>query len=158
MYRHYYGRRSSWPKYVVVAGALFIAVSAVSGVAKGGSGETTTGGGGYGITDGGPNPVTSGPNVTLGMSMAAADGWTGQQATCLNWLWTHESNWDTTATNPDGGAYGIPQSLPADKMASAGADWQTDPATQIRWGLGYIQATYGNPCNAWDHEVANNWY
>jgi hypothetical protein len=158
MYR-YYGRRSSWPKYVVVAGALFVAVSAVTGVAaKGGSGETTTGGGGYGITVAGPNPITAGPNVNLGMSMAAADGWTGQQATCLNWLWTHESNWDTTATNPDGGAYGIPQSLPGDKMASAGADWMTDPATQIRWGLGYIQGTYGSPCNAWGHEVANNWY
>jgi hypothetical protein len=52
----------------------------------------------------------------------------------------------------------IPQALPGAKMASAGADWQTDPATQIRWGLGYIQATYGSPCAAWAHEESAGWY
>ena len=67
------------------------------------------------------------------------------QTTCLDWLWTRESNFETGATNPRSGAYGIPQSLPAAKMAAAGADWQTNPATQIRWGLGYIAATYGTP-------------
>ena len=73
-------------------------------------------------------------------------------------LWTRESNFETGATNPQSGAYGIPQSLPAAKMAAAGADWQTNPATQIRWGLGYIAATYGTPCGAWSHEQAAGWY
>ena len=63
-----------------------------------------------------------------------------------------------TATNPQSGAYGIPQSLPAAKMAAAGPGWQTDPATQIRWGLSYIAATYGTPCGAWSHEQAAGWY
>jgi resuscitation-promoting factor RpfB len=62
--------------------------------------------------------------------------------------------WNTAGS----GAYGIPQSLPASKMASAGADYMTDPATEIRWGLGYIRATYGDPCTAWSHEEAVSWY
>ena len=88
-----------------------------------------------------------GSNEALANCMAAAApyGWTGCQTTCLDWLWTRESNFETGATNPTSGAYGIPQSLPAAKMAAAGADWQTNPATQIRWGLGYIAATYGTP-------------
>ena len=70
----------------------------------------------------------------------------------------HESGWNVYASNPTSGAYGIPQALPGSKMASAGADWQTDAATQIRWGLGYIQSTYGSPCGAWAHEQADGWY
>jgi hypothetical protein len=76
---------------------------------------------------------------------------------CLYNLWERESSWNVYAENPSG-AYGIPQSLPGDKMASAGADWQTDAATQIRWGLGYIKEQYGNPCAAWDFEEANGYY
>ncbi len=62
-------------------------------------------------------------------------------------------------TNPVSGAYGIPQALPADKMAGAGADWQTSAATQIRWGLGYIAGRYGTPCSAWAFERSHvpNW-
>ena len=99
-----------------------------------------------------------GSNEALANCMAAADGWTGSQTTCLDWLWTRESNFETGATNQQSGAYGIPQSLPAGKMAAAGADWQTNPATQIKWGLGYIAATYGTPCAAWSHEQAADWY
>ena len=99
-----------------------------------------------------------GSNEALANCMAAADGWTGSQTACLDWLWTRESNFETGATNPTSGAYGIPQSLPAAKMAAAGADWQTSPATQIRWGLSYIAATYGTPCAAWSHEEAVSWY
>ena len=99
-----------------------------------------------------------GSNEALANCMAAADGWTGAQTACLDELWTRESNFETGATNPTSGAYGIPQSLPASKMAAAGADWQTSPATQIRWGLGYIAATYGTPCAAWSHEEAVSWY
>jgi resuscitation-promoting factor RpfB len=76
---------------------------------------------------------------------------------CLLDLWNRESGWVYDAENASG-AYGIPQALPGSKMASAGADWQTDPATQIRWGLGYIKDVYGNPCSAWAFEEANGYY
>jgi hypothetical protein len=76
---------------------------------------------------------------------------------CLNDIWTRESNWIYNAENASG-AYGIPQALPGSKMASAGPNWETDPTTQIKWGLGYIQATYGTPCNAWAFWQANGWY
>ncbi|MFC1413604.1 lytic transglycosylase domain-containing protein [Streptacidiphilus sp. N1-12] len=71
---------------------------------------------------------------------------------------SHESGWDVTATNPSSGAYGLPQALPGDKMASAGADWQTDAATQIRWALDYMNTTYGSPNQAWAFWQANSWY
>jgi hypothetical protein len=77
---------------------------------------------------------------------------------CLQDIWNRESGWRYDAENPSSGAYGIPQALPGSKMASAGADWQTNPATQIRWGLGYIKSIYGNPCNAWAFEEANGYY
>ena len=75
-------------------------------------------------------------------------------------LWTRESNWRWYAENPYSGAYGIPQSLPASKMASVGADYRTNPVTQIRWGLQYIRAAYGSPCNAlgaWNSRYPH-WY
>lgn len=103
-------------------------------------------------------PTSSGAAVNLGRTMAAARGWIGPQFDALNKLWTRESGWRWNATNPTSGAYGIPQSLPASKMASAGGDWLTNPATQIRWGLGYIAGRYGNPVSAWAHETAYNWY
>jgi resuscitation-promoting factor RpfB len=77
---------------------------------------------------------------------------------CLDDLWQRESGWLYDAENPASGAYGIPQALPGSKMASAGGDWQTDPATQIRWGLGYIQGQYGNPCAAWAFEEDHGYY
>ncbi|MFF2270154.1 ubiquitin-like domain-containing protein [Cellulosimicrobium cellulans] len=94
----------------------------------------------------------------LGQLMAAERGWTGSQWTCLEKLWTKESNWNPTADNPTSSAYGIPQSLPGSKMASKGADWATNPATQIAWGLDYIAGSYGSPCGAWSHSQATNWY
>ena len=71
------------------------------------------------------------------------------QYNCLVNLWTGESDWRWSATNASSGAYGIPQSLPASKMAQFGADYRTNPLTQIKWGLWYIEMSYGNPCNAW---------
>lgn len=91
-------------------------------------------------------------------AMLSSYGWDQGQMSCLVSLWNRESGWRANATNPSSGAYGIPQSLPGSKMASAGADWQTNPATQIRWGLGYIKATYGSPCGAWGHSQATGWY
>jgi peptidoglycan DL-endopeptidase CwlO len=88
----------------------------------------------------------------------SAYGWGQDQFLCLARLWTKESNWLTTATNPYSGAYGIAQALPAGKYSSAGGDWLTSYRTQIEWGLGYIQGRYASPCGAWDHSVATNWY
>ena len=84
--------------------------------------------------------------------------WGPSQFPYLNLLWYRESGWNPVATNPISGAFGIPQALPAVKMASAGLDWATDPYTQIIWGIGYIQATYGTPQAAWAHELAYSWY
>lgn len=75
-------------------------------------------------------------------------GWGDGEWGCLNALWVGESNWEHDATNPSSGAYGIPQSLPASKMATAGSDWKTNPITQIEWGLDYIKTSYGSPCEA----------
>lgn len=85
-------------------------------------------------------------------------GWDSTQFSCLDQLYISESNWDPSATNASSGAYGIPQSLPAEKMATAGADWRTNPATQIEWGLDYISSSYGSPCSAWSFKQGNNWY
>jgi hypothetical protein len=93
--------------------------------------------------------------------MMGSYGWdTGSQFTCLVNLWNAESGWSWSATNPYSGAYGIPQALPAYKMSSAGSDWLTNPATQIRWGMGYISGRYGDPCTAWDTFLSRSphWY
>ena len=102
-------------------------------------------------------PAASGSAQQIALAMLASYGWPSSQFACLVPLWQRESGWNVYAANPDG-AYGIPQAMPGSKMASAGPDWQTDAATQIRWGLNYIQATYGSPCAAWSHEEATGWY
>lgn len=90
--------------------------------------------------------------------MVAARGWGTGEFDCLVALWKKESGWRVNAHNKSSGAYGIPQALPGTKMASAGADWETNPATQIAWGLGYIGGRYGTPCGAWGHSQARGWY
>ncbi|WP_024819580.1 hypothetical protein [Arthrobacter sp. 31Y] len=92
------------------------------------------------------------------LSILGNYGWSAAEMTALNTLWEKESNWKTTATNASSGAYGIVQSLPAGKMASAGADWQTNYQTQIKWGLNYIKERYGSPSAALGFHLANNWY
>ena len=84
--------------------------------------------------------------------------WGPTQFAYLNLLWQQESGWNPAATNPRSGAFGIPQALPAAKMASAGRDWATNPYTQITWGIGYIKTTYQTPQAAWAHELAYGWY
>ncbi|MEV7636305.1 hypothetical protein AB0N71_09020 [Pseudarthrobacter enclensis] len=85
-------------------------------------------------------------------------GWAQDQMQCLVTLWTKESDWTTTATNASSGAYGIVQSLPAEKMASAGPDYMTNYRTQINWGLNYIKERYQSPCGALNFHLGNNWY
>lgn len=87
-----------------------------------------------------------------------AYGWTESDFNCLVKLWNRESNWRVTAKNKSSGAYGIPQALPASKMASAGSDYLTNYKTQINWGLNYIKARYGTPTAAWNHSQRKGWY
>jgi len=106
-------------------------------------------------------PAASAPSGSpqqIAEQMLSQFGWSSGQFSCLQPLWALESGWNIYASNPSSGAYGIPQALPGSKMASAGPDWQSDAATQIRWGLTYIQGTYGSPCAAWSHEEADGWY
>jgi len=97
-------------------------------------------------------------NKAIGCTMTLDAGWDLGEFSCLESLWDRESGWNETAANPSSGAYGIPQSLPGDKMASHGSDWRTNPATQIAWGLDYIEGRYGSPCGAWSHSESNGWY
>jgi hypothetical protein len=90
--------------------------------------------------------------------MLAGYGWGDDQFGCLVSLWNKESGWNYQAHNSSSGAHGIPQALPGSKMASAGADWQTNAATQVAWGLGYISGRYGSPCGAWSHSQSTGWY
>ncbi|UZN04267.1 ubiquitin-like domain-containing protein [Cellulomonas sp. S1-8] len=109
-----------------------------------------------------PDPSTvavePGTAQAMGKEMAAARGWGDDQFACLLSLWNKESGWRWNAENKSSGAYGIPQSLPGSKMASVADDWRTNPATQITWGLNYIAGRYGDPCGAWAHSQAKNWY
>ena len=98
-------------------------------------------------------------NKELGRHLAATlYGWTGEQFTCYDNIIMGESLWDQYADNPTSSAYGIPQALPGKRMASEGADWKTNPATQIKWGLKYVKERYGTPCKAWAFKRAKGWY
>jgi hypothetical protein len=103
-------------------------------------------------------PPSPGTAQSIAYSMLSSFGWkSSTYFSCLNNIWTRESGWNVTAENASG-AYGIPQALPGSKMASAGPDWQTSATTQIKWGLGYIQGRYGDPCSAWAFWQAHGWY
>ena len=102
--------------------------------------------------------TASGSPQQIAEAMLGSFGWSSSEFSCLDPLWAQESGWSVSAYNAGSGAFGIPQALPGSRMASAGPDWQTDAATQIRWGLGYIKDTYGSPCGAWAHEEATGWY
>ncbi len=122
-----------------------------------------------------PDPGDVSGNQALGKQLAADTyGWTGPEWACLYTLWKHESGWSETALNDNNGngqmdpgpvngvsdAYGIPQSLPPNKMAAFGEDWVTNPATQIKWGLNYISGRYNTPCSAWQLWLSRypHWY
>jgi hypothetical protein len=136
------------PKLASTASAT-AATSAPTSAAASGTGTAAT------VNFPPPNPGTA---QSTAYSMMASFGFDPKtQFGCLDAIWTRESGWRYNAENASG-AYGIPQALPGSKMASAGADWQTNPATQIRWGLGYIKSTYGSPCNAWAFWQAHGYY
>ena len=102
-----------------------------------------------------PDPGTA---QAIAHEMVLARGWDEQQYSCLVALWNRESHWNVYAHNTKSGAYGIPQALPGEKMASVAADWQTNPTTQITWGLGYIAGRYTDPCGAWTSSENRGWY
>jgi hypothetical protein len=85
-------------------------------------------------------------------------GWGASEFSCYNKIIMRESAWKIHADNPTSSAYGIPQALPGSKMASAGPDWRNNPATQIKWGLGYVKSRYGTPCSAWGFKSSHGWY
>lgn len=105
-----------------------------------------------------PTPTNPTEAQALGHQMMLAYGFGEEHWPCLYNLWMRESGWRTTAGNPSSGAYGIPQSLPASKMATVGPDYLTNAATQITWGLGYVKGRYGTPCGAWSSFQAKGWY
>jgi hypothetical protein len=117
---------------------------------------------------GGGNPSGGQPSGTAatgaaqsyGKGLMSHYGWGPSQWGPLQSLWNGESGWRWDAKNPGSGAYGIPQALPASKMASAGADWLTDFKTQIRWGEGYIKDVYGTPAAAYSAWLGRSphWY
>ena len=88
----------------------------------------------------------------------SAYGWSTADFNCLVALWNKESKWNPNAYNSSSGAYGIPQALPASKMATAGTDYRTNYKTQINWGLNYISSRYGSPSAAWSHSKSKGWY
>lgn len=102
-----------------------------------------------------PDPGTA---QAIAYEMLQARGWGDDQFSCLVSLWNRESNWNVYAHNASSGAHGIPQALPGEKMASVGADWETNPVTQITWGLSYITGRYGTPCGAWEAFQGKGWY
>ncbi|MDN0195471.1 transglycosylase SLT domain-containing protein [Streptomyces sp. S.PNR 29] len=102
-------------------------------------------------------PVLKSYSISAIQAMAAQMVPSGQFQ-CFSNIVDHESDWNYQAVNPSSGAYGMFQALPGSKMASAGADWRTNPATQIKWGLNYMNERYGSPCEAWSFWQANNWY
>jgi hypothetical protein len=109
---------------------------------------------GHAPAAGTPDPGTA---QAIALSILTARGMGSDQYSCLVSLWNRESHWNVYASNASG-AYGIPQALPGSKMASAGPNWQSDPTTQITWGLGYITGRYGTPCGAWAHSQSSGWY
>ena len=119
------------------------------------SGSDLLGVQGFGAPGSGPRAAQE-----IARSMMASYRWDQAEFTCLVALWHAESGWSWSATNPTSGAYGIPQALPGWKMASAGPDWLTNPATQMTWGMDYIASVYGSPCHAYDQFLARSphWY
>lgn len=102
-----------------------------------------------------PDPGTA---QAIAYSMLQSMGLGDGEYNCLVALWDRESHWNVYAYNASSGAYGIPQALPGEKMASVGSDWATSASTQITWGLSYISGRYGTPCGAWAHSEDQGWY
>ncbi|MDT2645879.1 tape measure protein [Enterococcus dongliensis] len=85
-------------------------------------------------------------------------GFSPSEYAAIDYIVNHESSWNPQAVNPGSGAYGLPQSLPASKLASAGSDWRTNPITQLKWMRNYVNERYGGANGALNFWRANHWY
>ena len=106
----------------------------------------------------GYDPVITEPREIARQIMQNKYGWGAAEYRCYDAIIMRESRWNPLADNPYSSAYGIPQALPGHRMAAFGADWRTNPATQIRWGLDYVHDRYGTPCSAWGFKRSHGWY
>ena len=106
----------------------------------------------------GYEPGTTDPREIARQMMQNWYGWGSDEFACYDRIITQESRWQVNADNPRSSAYGIPQALPGRRMAAYGADWRTNPATQLAWGLNYVKSRYGTPCQAWSFKRAHGWY
>lgn len=145
-------------KTLTVVGSPKVAAQPAPTVPAGTDGSTGGGTGGTTpvVNEPPPNPGTA---QRIAYDLLPSYGFSASgQFGCLNDIWTRESGWRYNAQNPTSAAYGIPQANPGSKMASAGPNWQTDPTTQIKWGIGYIKSIYGSPCQAWAFWQAHGYY
>ena len=94
----------------------------------------------------------------VAMNLLPDHGWSESQFSCLEKLWNKESRWKVSADNPSSSGVRHPAGAPGNRMAAYGSDWRTNPVTQIKWGLDYIENTYGSPCGAWGHSKDKGWY
>ena len=137
------------------------AIAAKKAAADAAKKKTDTSSSGGPVAYNGPIPSScndfSGARKT-GCALMLAAGFKIDQFPCLDKLFARESGWNYKATNSSSGAFGIPQALPGNKMAKFGDDWRTNPATQIKWGLDYIENRYSTPCGAWSHSESTGWY
>jgi len=146
------GTLSTGSKPVMVNPRQVIAAASAAGGQSGSSGSGTT------VSVPSVAPANPGSAEAIAQQLMPSYGFSvSGQYGCLYDLWMRESGWNVYAQNPASTAYGIPQALDG-QMASVGADWRTNPVTQIKWGLGYIRERYGTPCGAWDHEESAGWY
>jgi len=147
---------ASRSSHVLAAPKLESTAAPVTPAATGSSSSSSSSSSGVPVPPLGP--VDPGTARADAQNLMPSFGWSPSKFFgCLDNLWSRESGWRYDAANPSG-AYGIPQALPGSKMASAGADWQTNPVTQIKWGFGYIQGRYGDPCAAWAYWQTNGSY
>jgi hypothetical protein len=111
-----------------------------------------------GVADTKSEDLSAADPKALARALMPKYGMSSSEFDCLDNIWSQESGWNIHADNPSSSAYGIPQALPGSKMSSAGPDWEDNPETQIRWGLGYIQSRYGSACEAWSYKQGAGWY
>ena len=102
--------------------------------------------------------TSSGARIVASKLNSITYHWSDAQLSCLTTLWSRESHWNFKSQNSRSGAYGIPQANPGSKMSSAGSDWRSNPITQLKWGMSYVNARYGNPCRALGKSNSSGWY
>ncbi len=132
-----------------IASMAAVAAPAASAATASEASRNTVTGSAFAATSGTSTAATK----ALAKSMVPASQWAA-----FDHIISHESSWNHRAVNAASGAYGLCQALPGSKMASAGSDWRTNPATQIKWALTYMNDRYGSPNAAWNFWQTHHWY